>query len=51
MSLEKRGSNNQLELFENRFDKKNRVEKAVLELKKKDPSFRVIKASLLNRKK
>ena len=51
MSLEKSGPGSQLELFENSFHKKNKVEKAILDLKKKNPDFRVIKAALMKKKK
>jgi nucleotidyltransferase/DNA polymerase involved in DNA repair len=50
MSLEKSGPGSQLELFENSFHKKNKVEKAILELKKKNPEFSVIKAALMKKK-
>ena len=49
LSLEKRGSSRQLDLFENSYRKQNKVEKAILDLKKKNPEFKVVKASLINK--
>ena len=49
LSLEKRNSAGQLDLFENSYKKKNRVERAILEMKKKNPGFSVVKASLIKK--
>ena len=49
LSLEKRGVSEQLDLFENSYKKQNRVEKAILDLKKKNPGFKVIKAALIKK--
>ena len=49
LSLEKRGSSSQLDLFENSYKKKNKVEKAIFDLKKKHPGYNVIKASLIKK--
>ena len=49
LSLEKRGASRQLDLFENSYKKQNRVEKAILDMKKKNPGFKVVKASLIKR--
>ena len=51
LSLEKRGLSGQLDLFENSYRKQNRVEKAILDLKKKNPEFKVVKASLIKKQK
>ena len=48
-SLERDGEPEQGALFEDDYEKQHRVEKAVLELKKKRKDARVIKASLLNK--
>ncbi len=51
LSLEKRDINGcQLDLFENSYRKKNKVERAILDLKKKNPGFKVIKASTMENK-
>ncbi len=49
MSLEKNDTASQLDLFENSYYRQNKVEKAILDMKKKNPDFRVIKAALIHK--
>lgn len=49
MSLEKNDTASQLDLFENSYYRQNKVEKAILDMKKKNPDFSVIKAALIHK--
>ena len=50
-SLEREGNPQQESLFENDFDRKRKVEETVLKLQKKHKETKVVKASLLHRRR